>query len=56
MREGVDDAWILSGYRIILQTGCDPVLRSAPGHSNLIITLGLMPFSPHTMVWVLFFC
>lgn len=49
MGEGVDDAWILSGYRIALQRGCDPEVRSAPGHSNLIITPGLMPFSLHTM-------
>lgn len=51
MGEGVDDAWILSGYRTVLQTGCDPEVRSAPGHSDLIITPGLMPFSLHTMVW-----
>lgn len=43
-REGAADAWVLPGYGLTVQPQRDPELRSAPGHSDLIITPGLMPF------------
>lgn len=41
---------VMPGCGFMLQPGRDPELRSAPGHSILIITPEPIPFSLHTMI------
>lgn len=41
---------MMPGCGFMLQPGCDPELSSAPGHTILIITPELIPFTLHTMI------